>query len=150
MDEELLREILSKVDGLGSKMDKIEERMASLEDRMTSLEDRVASLEDRVASLEDRMTSLEDRVTHIEETMATKEDVAEIPFIKGAVIEIHDELGCVKKTGQETREDVQLLKAAQERLEKVQSDQQKIIELLSIKTTVHEAKLKWAELKWAE
>lgn len=117
--EQILKEILTKVNDLGTRLDRVEQTMAT---------------KDELAEIRQTM---EDEFVDIRKTMATKEDVAEIPFIKQAVIEIQTEQACMNQTIEEMREDIQ-------RIIKVQDEQQKIIEILSIRTTEHEAKLKFA------
>lgn len=80
--------------------------------------------------METLLKEILERIIHIENTMATKKDVADIPFIRQAVLEL--------------REDIKELKVSQERIIKVQVEQQKVIEVLSVRTTEHEAKLKFA------
>ncbi|HZG59697.1 MAG TPA: hypothetical protein VEY68_04315 [Anoxybacillus sp.] len=72
--EELLKQILFKLDHFDQKLDRIEGRLDRLEQRMDSLEQRMDGLEQRMASLETRQDRLE----------------SELQEVKGAVFRLED------------------------------------------------------------
>lgn len=78
-------------------------------------------LKSQVANLETRMTSLETRVTNIETNMATKDDVADLPAIKLAVLEASEKINEIV-SGQER--------------------QDKILEALSLRSLEQESELR--------
>lgn len=72
--------------------------------------------------------TLDKRISTIETNMATKQDVVDISAIKVAVLE--------------TNTDVKEIKHSVQKLEQIQVDQQRIIELLSARSLQQEAELK--------
>jgi chromosome segregation ATPase len=127
MENELLRQILDKLNALATDMRdvktsiaKLDERMAKLEDRMVSLEDRLAKLEDRVAKLEDRMAKLEGRVTSLEVSMRDVKDFMEVTT--GAMLKIEvDELPKIQFAIQIADESLQSLLAQRMQFEKLEN-----------------------------
>ena len=75
--------------------------------------------------------------------LATKEDVADIPLIKQAVLEARQELAAVKETTDEVKNDIHELRGNDVQFEEILMHQRKLIDLLTIKTSDHEAQLKW-------
>ncbi|MED0678718.1 hypothetical protein P4T20_05305 [Aneurinibacillus thermoaerophilus] len=69
----------------------------------------------------DKLDQLNQRLDRVENNMATKEDVADLPLIKRAVLDTSDSV---------------------KRLEEIQDSQQRIIELLSARSIQQEAELK--------
>ncbi|MED0758308.1 hypothetical protein SAMN04489735_10757 [Aneurinibacillus thermoaerophilus] len=69
----------------------------------------------------DKLDQLNQRLDRVENNMATKEDVADLPLIKRAVLDTSDSV---------------------KRLEEIQDNQQRIIELLSARSIQQEAELK--------
>ena len=69
----------------------------------------------------DKLNQMDERLDRVERTMATKEDVADLPLIKRAVLETADVV-----------KEIQL----------IQNRQQSVIELLSSRSIEHEAELK--------
>lgn len=59
---------------------------------------RFDTLETRMASMEIEQQSMKQDISSIKETTATKEDVAEIPAIKMAVMETSEEVKKIKST----------------------------------------------------
>jgi predicted nucleic acid-binding Zn-ribbon protein len=79
--EELLKQILFKLDHFDQKLDRIEGRLDRLEQRMDSLEQRMDGLEQRMDGLEQRMASLETRQDRLE---------SELQEVKEAVFRLED------------------------------------------------------------
>ncbi|MEK5037108.1 hypothetical protein [Sporosarcina sp. FSL K6-3457] len=75
--------------------------------------------------------------------LATKADVADIQLIKQAVLESRQELAAVKETVDDMKIDIHELKENDIRFEEILLHQRKLIDLLTIKTSDHEAQLKW-------
>lgn len=69
----------------------------------------------------DKLNQMDERLDRVERNMATKEDVADLPLIKRAVLETADVV-----------KEIQL----------IQDRQQSVIELLSSRSIEHEAELK--------
>jgi hypothetical protein len=101
MSEQLLKQILDQLHQLNEKVDR----------ELRQLNEKV----DRELHL------LHDRFERVENNMATKEDVADLPLIKRAVLDTSDSI---------------------KRLEEIQENQQHIIDLLSARSIRQEAELK--------
>ena len=69
-------------------------------------------------------------------TMATKEDVADIPLIKQAVLESHETVANLEKS-------IGDLMNKNEEFTRIQANHQKTLDLLSIKSVELEAKTRW-------
>lgn len=52
----------------------------------------------KVTAMEERFTGIEEQMNHIKETMATKEDVAVLPFIERAVQDTADTVKKIEAT----------------------------------------------------
>ncbi|WP_240420424.1 hypothetical protein [Paenibacillus periandrae] len=84
-----------RFDGLEVRFDGLEARFDGLEARFDGLEARFDGLETRFDGLEKRVDSNSKDIADIKvimATLATKEDVKEIPFIRQAVLEINERL----------------------------------------------------------
>lgn len=84
--------IESEITTIKSDVATLKSQMANLEAQVTSLQTQVTNLNDRVTNLETQVHKLDDRVANIEANMATKADVADIPAIKLAVLEVSERL----------------------------------------------------------
>lgn len=66
----------------------VEQLLQQILEKLTQMDARISNMEIRISNMDARISNMEIRISNIEKTMATKEDVAEIPFIKKAVLEI--------------------------------------------------------------
>jgi chromosome segregation ATPase len=86
--EELLKQILFKLDHVDQKLERIEGRLDRLEQRMDSLEQRMDGLEQRMDGLEHRMDGLEQRMASLEMRQDRLE--SELQEVKEAVFRLED------------------------------------------------------------
>lgn len=92
MSDEVSREVLAIVKRLESKVDGLEGTVNGLKGTVNGVEGTVTGLEGSVGGLSEKFTVLEHRVGTIERNMATKDDVAEIPYIKQTVTETSEKV----------------------------------------------------------
>ncbi|KJE26166.1 hypothetical protein LG52_2989 [Geobacillus kaustophilus] len=137
MSEQLLKQILNQfhqlkeklVQGLdhlnqqlGRETHQLNEKFDQLNQR---LDHEIHQLNGKFDHLNQRLDreihQLNERLDQVENNMATKEDVADLPLIKRAVLDASDSI---------------------KRLEEIQENQQRIIDLLSARSIQHEAELK--------
>ena len=86
--------------------------------------------------LREFMNKIDARFDDLESKMATKEDVADIPLIKQAVLETRETVANLDKS-------IDDLKNKNEEFARVQANHQKTLDLLSIKSVELEAKTRW-------
>ncbi|SFM05803.1 hypothetical protein SAMN03159341_11540 [Paenibacillus sp. 1_12] len=90
-----LKEIKVEQVNTTQRFDRLENRFDALEIRFDTLENRFDALEGRFDGLEQKVESNSKDISDIKvimATLATKEDVKEIPFIRQAVLEINERL----------------------------------------------------------
>lgn len=135
--ENILLEIKNELSEMRQEMEIMKNNMATKEDisDMATKED----LSD-MATKEDisNMATKEDL-----SMLATKADVADIPLIKQAILESRHELAAVRETTDGMKIDIQELKENDVLFEEILLHQRKLIDMLTIKTSDHEAQLKW-------
>jgi len=86
--------------------------------------------------LREFMNKIDARFDDLESKMATKEDVANIPLIKQAVLETRETVAKLEKP-------IDDLMIKNEEIARVQANHQKTLDLLSIKSVELEAKTRW-------
>jgi predicted nucleic acid-binding Zn-ribbon protein len=96
--EGLLQQILNELKSLNG-------RVSNIEAEVTSIKSDVSNLKSDVSNLKSQVTNIETRVTNIETNMATKDDVADIPAIKQAVLEASEKINEVVN-GQERQDKI--------------------------------------------
>ena len=101
---------------------------ALLKEFMNKIDARFDDLESKMATKEE--------LEEIRNTMATKEDVADIPLIKQTVLETRETVARLEKSMNDSIKNI-------EELARVQANQQKTLDLLSIKSVELEAKTRW-------
>ncbi len=126
-----------EVNILEKLLKQILDRLSHIENTMATKEEVTEIRHTMANEFADIRKTMADELADVRNTMATKKDVEEIPYIKKTIIETKQELNTVNQIAEETREEVK-------RIVKVQAEQQKVIEVLSVRTTEHEAKLKFA------
>jgi len=89
-----------------------------------------------VARFDGLESKISKELVEIRNTMATKEDVADIPLIKQAVLEAREIVANLEKS-------IDDLKIKNEEFARVQANHQKTLDLLSIKSVELEAKTRW-------
>ncbi|MCW3491189.1 DUF4164 family protein [Dethiobacter alkaliphilus] len=117
--EQILNQILDKIDGLesslGGRIDKLDARMDRLEGRMDRLEGQMDKLEGQMDKLEGRMDQQDsrmDRLEHAQAAMSRKidyiyEETAGLLEFKTATVRFQEE---TVKTLQRHETDIELLK----------------------------------------
>jgi chromosome segregation ATPase len=92
-----VKELRQEVNAVNTKVDRLEREFEALNTKVDKLEDgfvvlnaKVDKLEDGFEALNTKVDKLDKEVASIKSTMATKEDVKELPYIRQAVIEINE------------------------------------------------------------
>lgn len=97
-DRDLLEILLSKIISFEAKMatkDDLVDLEARLDARIDGIEAKMATKDDLAAleaRMETRMAGMETRMSGVETRMATKEDIADLPYIKQAILDSHKDI----------------------------------------------------------
>ncbi|WP_318617074.1 hypothetical protein [Sporosarcina sp. YIM B06819] len=118
----------------------IKNELKEMRQDMANMKNNMAIMKNDMATKEDisSMATKEDI-----SMLATKADVADIPLIKQAILESRHELAAVRETTDGMKIDIQELKENDVLFEEILLHQRKLIDMLTIKTSDHEAQLKW-------
>ena len=65
MEQELLKQILSKLDSMETKMNSMEDKMNSMETKMNSMETKINSMESDIKELKDGQERIEEKIEAI-------------------------------------------------------------------------------------
>jgi hypothetical protein len=132
MVEQILQQILEEVKGIkteqvvtGQRLDRMEQLQEASNQRLDRMEQSTNARFDRMEQVQQAIFEQgvrnSEEIAEIKSTMAVKEDFIDIPYIKQAVLETNE---------------------AVKRMELVQEEQHRVIELLSTRSIEQEATLK--------
>jgi chromosome segregation ATPase len=126
MSEKLIMQILEKVNSIETKVDTIETKLDAVETKVNTIETKLDAVETKVNTIETKLDAVEVKV----DTIETKLNAIEIEFkqFKQALFEVH-------AMALETNVIVK-------RIEIIQDQQHRIIDLLSTRSIEQEATLK--------
>jgi predicted nucleic acid-binding Zn-ribbon protein len=98
VSEPLLQQILNELQTMNHKMGSLESQVLTIGSQVSTMDVKISAVESRISTMESKISTMESRISIMESTMATKDDVKELPYMRQALIEINDRTKHIEST----------------------------------------------------